>query len=382
MEEPKSVIRQDFDRSGQYESGLKSLVKSLQWAFFLLLAVIIAMLVYFFTGGGYFSVEPQRAVIVVHFGKVGETFTSGARWFLPYPVNRFIVIQTNQQFMDVNFMATPLGEGAPPPTSLEPGRDNYLLTGDANIIHSAWTIGYQVSNPEKFYLTLSTPPQPVENGRVMPDVAVTDADGFTGARGPQTLVRNLFRQAVVQVTASYKVDEILGELQGQYSEKVRSLFARLLDEADCGIVVENVTLNRVFPPAKTKAAFDEVAAATNTQDSLINKAREYEVQTQNDVLARQAEILAAAETYRKEVVSTVKAESSYFQSINKEYAVSPDTVLMALYTSTLSEVFKVQHEKFLLGTTGSGQKKVWIKLNPEPKRQSAEDGEAADAKEK
>ncbi|MBQ8755209.1 MAG: hypothetical protein IJZ19_09275, partial [Lentisphaeria bacterium] len=40
MEEPKSVIRQDFDRSGQYESGLKSLVKSLQWAFGLLLVVM------------------------------------------------------------------------------------------------------------------------------------------------------------------------------------------------------------------------------------------------------------------------------------------------------------------------------------------------------
>ena len=55
--DPKSVIREDFDRSGQYEAGLKSLVKSLQWAFAFLLVVIIAMLLYFFTGGGYFAVE-------------------------------------------------------------------------------------------------------------------------------------------------------------------------------------------------------------------------------------------------------------------------------------------------------------------------------------
>ena len=39
--EPKGVIRGDFDRSGQYEAGLKSLVKSLQWAFVFLQVVII-----------------------------------------------------------------------------------------------------------------------------------------------------------------------------------------------------------------------------------------------------------------------------------------------------------------------------------------------------
>ena len=172
MEETKSVIKGEFDRSGQYDSGLKSLVKSLQWAFAFLLVVIIAMLLYFFTGGGYFAVEPQRAVIVLKFGQMlPETYTSGGHWFLPYPVHQFIRIQTNQQFMDVNFIAAEMpGEGAP--QSLEPGRDSYLLTGDANIIHASWSIGYQVTNPARYYETLNTPPRPVENGRVMPDETV------------------------------------------------------------------------------------------------------------------------------------------------------------------------------------------------------------------
>ena len=353
--EPKSVINQDFDRSGQYESGLKSLVKSLQWAFGLLLVVIIGMLVYFFTGGGYFAVEPQRAVIVVKFGKIQETYTTGGHWFLPYPVNQFIRIQTNQQSMDVNFVAAEMPDGSGSGQSLEPGRDSYLLTGDANIIHTMWTINYQVTNPAKYYETLTMPAKPVDNDRVMPDVVETDANGFTGTRGPQTLVRNLFRQAVIQVTAGRKVDDILYDKQTEYSDEVSRLFSKLLTDADCGMVVESVSLNRVFPPQKTKAAFDEVAAANNTQSSLYSKAQEYQVQTANDALARQAEILAAAETYRKEAVSTIQAESNYFRSINQEYAVSPKTVLMALYNSTLAEVLQAQEEnKFILGTGNSG----------------------------
>ena len=56
MEETKSVIKGEFDRSGQYDSGLKSLVRSLQWAFGFLLVIIIGLMVYFLTAGGYFSV--------------------------------------------------------------------------------------------------------------------------------------------------------------------------------------------------------------------------------------------------------------------------------------------------------------------------------------
>ena len=372
MEKTESVIRQDFDRSGQYESGLKSLVKSLQWAFGLLLVVIVGMLIYFFTGGGYFSVEPQRAVIVLKFGKIEQTFVTGGHWFLPYPVNQFIEIQTNPQTMTVDFMPaeTPAGQEQ---SSLEPGRDTYLFTGDANIVHSSWAFSYKVTNPQKYYTTAATPLKPVLNGLVVNDETETDADGFTGTRGPQTLISNLFRQAVIHITASMKIEDMLREKQGFYKDEVMRHFVRLVNNADCGIEVVNVTLNRVAPPAKTKAAFDEVAAASNTQSTLKNKALEYQVQIENDTQAQAAGILASAETYRKQVVSEVKAESIYFSSINKEYAANPKTVLMALYTSTLAEVMQNEEDKFILGTgsMGKGQKKLWIKLNPEPRKQKA-----------
>lgn len=372
MEEPKSVIRQDFDRSGQYESGLKSLVKSLQWAFGLLLVVIVGMLIYFFTGGGYFSVEPQRAVIVMKFGKIEQTFLTGGHWFLPYPVNQFIEIQTNPQTMTVDFMPTEVPAGQEQ-SSLEPGRDSYLFTGDANIVHSSWAFSYKVSNPEKYYTSAATPLKPVLNGVIVNDETETDGDGFTGTRGPQTLIRNLFRQAVIHITAGMKIEDMLREKQGFYKDEVMRHFVRLVNAADCGIEVVNVTLNRVAPPAKTKAAFDEVAAASNTQSTLKNKALEYQVQIENDTQAQVAAILASAETYRKQVVSEVKSESIYFSSINKEYAANPKTVLMALYTSTLAEVMQNEEDKFILGSgsMGKGQKKLWIKLNPEPKKQKA-----------
>ncbi|MBR7119693.1 MAG: hypothetical protein IKC77_05790 [Lentisphaeria bacterium] len=343
-----------YDRSGRYESGLASLVKSLKWAFGLLLVAIIGMLIYFFTWGGYFSVEPQQAVIVLRFGKVLEPcYTSGGHWFLPYPVNRFVRIQTNQQFFKVDFIAPSAREGEFAP-ALTPGLEDYLITGDANIVHTSWTVGYRIANPVKYYTTLATPLRPVDAGRVTPDPVVTDADGFKGSRGPQTMLKNSFRSAVIQATGMFKVDELLASGQGRYSEQVQRIFTQLVEQADCGIVVENVTLNRIYPPGPTRQAFEAVTAASTTQSTLRNQAETYRVEAENDTLAKEAELLAAARTYRNQLGATIKAETKYFNSINEEYqkSASRSTVLMALYTAALSEAMEqgaMTGDKFVLG---------------------------------
>ena len=367
MDSNREINETAFDRSGRYEAGLRSLVKCLRWAFALLLIGIIGTLVYFVSWGGYFSVEPQQAVLVVRFGKIVQTFTTGGHWFLPYPVNKFVRVQTNQQLLNVDFIAPTLSENDAP-NALTPGKDSYLITGDANIVHTSWTISYRISNPAKYYTVLSTPADPVINGRISGDPEIKDADGFIGTRGPVTFLRNTFRQAAIRATAEFKVDELLAAGQGRYAELTQRHFNQLLAAADCGITVDTVTLNRVYPPAFTKAAFDQVTAASTTQSTLRNEAETYRVSTENETLAQRAEILAAAETYRKQTVAVMKAETTYFESINKEYTASPDTVLMALYTSALTEALQSSFEdKFVLGSSGKGTRKVWFQLNRENK---------------
>ena len=356
-----------FDTSGRCESGLKSLVRSLQWAFAILLVVIVLMLVYFFSLGGYFSVEPQQEVIVMRFGRICATHKSGAHWYFPYPVHRFIRVQTNQQYLRIAFLQSQVNPDDVK-DSFEPGLDSYLITGDANIVHSAWTLGYRIADPAKYYETLATPELPVVNGRVVDDDEVVDADGFTGKRGPRTMLTNMFKQAVIRVSASSKVDELLASGQARYSEAVQNEFAKLLREADCGIEMESVVLDQILPPGKTKEAFAEVTAANTTMSTLRNQAETYRVEAENDTMARRAEILASAETYRKQAVSTVKAESTYFKSILEEYKSHPRAVLMALYTTALSGALaELPEEKFVLSSGGDKQQ-MWLRLNPEPKR--------------
>lgn len=351
-----------YDQSGQYDSGLKSLVRSLRLAFFTLLVLIIGMLIYFFTLGGYTEVKPQEAVLVLRFGKIEEAFTSGWHWYMPYPVSRFIAVRTSPQPLTVAFMPDPrvaeMGEEA----MLEPGRDSYLITGDANIIHTAWGIQYQVTAPEKYYTRTLTPADPTA-----PDELEQDNGGYPGRRGPRTLLENLFRQAVIQVTAATPVDHILYSRKTEYQEAVSRSFSALVLAADCGVDVVNVSLTSAVAPAKTKQAFDEVAAANNTKETLVNEAVEYRSRLASEAQAAKVTILADAETYKQKTIADMKAQTRYFEAIQKAYQESPDTVLMALYNQTLSEVMTKQDGKYILGTVGGNQnrKQIRLKINPE-----------------
>ena len=366
--EPKSVINREFDRSGRCEGGLSALVKSLRYAFVILLIAIAGMIVYFFTGGGYFSVEPQQAVIVLRFGKFHGVYQDGAHWFMPSPVHRFIRVQTNQQKLDVDFLPVEI-PGEEVKASLTPGDDRYLLTGDANIIHASWQVAWRVVDPRKYYERLTTPANPVVAGRVLDDDPVADFNGFTSGRGPRTLLKNLFESAVIKVTAAEKVDNILFAQKLEYKNRVEELFARMVAKLDCGIQIENVTLLRAFPPSRTKAAFDEATAAGNASSELRSKALTYKVETENDTKAKAAEIIAAAQAYKSRIVADMKSETEYFKAINAKYKESPRTVLIALYTAALSDALQASTEdRFIMGSSNR-KRQVWLQLNPEPKNQ-------------
>ena len=127
-------------------------------------------------------------------------------------------------------------------------------------------------------------------------------------------------------------------------------------------------MNRIYPPRRTKAAFDAVTAAGNVRSQLYNEAEAYKVEVENDTKASVAEIIALAETYKKQLVAGTEAREFYFKEIYAKHRAYGPSVTMALYTAALTDVAaKLNGDKFLLGSQGE-KKQIRFKLNPEPKK--------------
>ena len=350
---------------GLYDAGMKSLVKSLQIVFIFLIIIILGMLIRFLSFEGYFHVKKsQEAVIVLRFGKYVGTFDKGWHWFLPYPVHRFITFKTNRQSLKVNFL--PARRPGPPGQPqrggpLDPGQDLYLMTGDANIVHTEWVINYKINDPKAYYENTSWPKNPMHADEI-------EEGDIPGTRGPQTMLRGLLHDAAIKVTASMKVDNILTKQKLIYKDKVLSLFRKDVEKMNCGIEIIGMDLNNVSPPVVTRGAFIAVTNAGTAASALVDEAKGYKVREENNVKTTVAQILAEATVYKTVVVSQSKADSIYFDSIYKEYKKNPDTVLMALYNNTLSEVLDKIDQKYIIGGNKSKQE-IRIKINPELKKE-------------
>ncbi len=355
---------------GAMDSGVRSLMRSLRFAFLTLVVIIIGTTIYFFSLGGYIAVPPQEAVIVLRFGAYHDTYTRGPRWFFPYPVNQFIWIPTAPQTIRVEYLPEATNRPTEPRAWLDTGIDAYLMTSDTKIVHTAWSFNYVISEPKTYYERCMTPADPRDRD-VMYRFGTTPPTG----RGPQTMLKSLFNEAVVAVTANMTIDDVMTK-QGEYRDRVFSHFSNSVIDMNIGVVIDSLTLDKVDPPAQTKAAFLETSSAGTTSDTYVAEANTYSIRTISQAEAQANQQIANAESYKLEVVSQLRSESIYFNSIHAEYEKSGQTILVALYNEVVGEALAGVRDKYLLGT-GSGElKQLRMKLNPEivqnPMQQASE----------
>ena len=154
-----------------FSSGFETLNKSLKAVFSLLIVAIAVLLVWFFIFSGFFTVQPDTAVLTFRFGKFQKVCTESWHWVFPYPVSQTVKVKTSPFSIDTSsFMPAnkalitnrkeAMANGAP--DSLKPGIDGYLITGDTCIVHTDWKMTARVVDPEVYYKTCLTPANPAQ----------------------------------------------------------------------------------------------------------------------------------------------------------------------------------------------------------------------------
>ncbi len=360
---------------GIYDQGLKALVTMAKFIFFGMVAVIAIMLGYYILASGWCTVPPQQAAIVLKYGAFKEVRMDGWKWYPPAPIYSFVYIRTSPQTVDVNFLpgSVPNPEAPMEAKPLVPGSDRYLMSGDANIIHTSWTVEYRVTNPKQYYEAIMGPANPLDNDTEQIDPVTGQKQDI---RGPQTMLRNLLRSVVLKVTAGKKVEQLL-YTNKEYSDQVQSEYFALVRDLDLGIEITNVILKQAVPPTGTRQAFSEVTEANQARSSEMEKAREYQISAINNAEARAQQILSEARSYHVRTVAQVEAESIYFKSIYEQYKNNPESVLTALYNNTLMEVLNKVDDKYIVGdsTNPDKRRQVRLQMNPEPRKSKKTENE-------
>ncbi len=363
--------KESLERESGIGSGLNALARSFRYVVALLTLFVMGTVAWYFTFLGYFTVDPQEAVILLRFGKISEVFTEDWHWAFPYPVSRIVRIPTSRQVMQIkNFWPNPdvsmtdeqdaLSKMAVP---IMPGRDGSLLTGDANIVHTEWEIVYEVKDPLAYYSKLFCPQDP----RSEDEPVLRDDGRSAGTRGPRTTLASIVENEIIKATAVQKVENTLYKDVTGYQEDVSRRIASAFQALNAGVELSSAVLKSKTPPFSTVSAFHDVINAEQESSSAKLKAINYSFKSAQESETESREIIVDAEVYRSRTVSEIESESKYFEKILVEYRKNPESVIIPLYSETLVSLLRDVKDKYIVPDVHSNEtQELRIMLSPEP----------------
>lgn len=221
-------------------------------------------------------VGPQERGVVTLLGKYSRTLSPGISMTLPAPLENVTTVDVEEiRTIDIG--------------SASAQSENLVLTGDQNIIDLAYSVRWNIRNPELYLFQLSDP----------------DAS-----------VREVAESAMRSVVASVSLDDALGAGRTEIEQQVEQRMQTILDGYRSGIRVQGIAIKQADPPTAVNDAFKAVSAAQQTAQTYLNEAR------------------AAAQ----QVTAKAQGEAAAFDKVYEQYRLSPDVTRRRMYYETMEGV--------------------------------------------
>ncbi|MCL4294366.1 MAG: FtsH protease activity modulator HflK [Anaerolineae bacterium] len=263
---------------------------------------------------GIYVVKPGEAGVVRRFGAVIQPRApEGLNYALPRPFDQVDIVNVSQVRREVVGVLEPEEDHDHP----EPPSKLQVLSGDTNIVDFEVVVQYQVNQPADFLFNIDEP--------------------------VYQLVRDVTRDAVVQLAGRLPVDNILTTDRQRLQEIIRDQIQTSLDSYQSGLVVVNVNLQKAFPPDEVADAFVAVSSAREDRERAINEAQGYANSLLPEARGQAQRVIASANAYRSETVNRAKGAAQAFQTVLAEFEANSriygqDITLYRLYLETMEAI--------------------------------------------
>jgi membrane protease subunit HflK len=260
---------------------------------------------------GFFRVEPDELGVVLRFGQSVREVQPGLNYHLPYPIESVLTpkaLRVNK--IDIGMRQVEDGRRS---ASREVPEESLMLTGDENIVDVNFSVLWKVK------------PTGV-------------ADYLFNIQNPEGTVKAVAESAMREVVGRSEIQPILTGARQTVETAVQDLMQRTLDHYGAGILVQQVQLQKVDPPAQVIDAFRDVQAARADLERLQNEAQTYANRVVPEARGKVAQITQAAEAYKSQTVAEATGQTSRFLKIYEQYKKAPDVTRERMYLETMERV--------------------------------------------
>jgi membrane protease subunit HflK len=295
--------------------------------FFLLLLAAVAIWGF----SGFYRVEPSEQGIVLRFGKYVRDTGSGLNYHLPYPIET--VLTPNIKLIHRIDVGMRMVDDARRGTSMrDVPEESLMLTGDENIVDVDFAVLWQIK------------PGAGQAGNYLFNI-----------QNPEGTVKAVAESAMREIVGRSNIQPVLTGARQNIENAVHELMQKTLDDYGSGILIQQVQMQKVDPPAQVIDAFRDVQAARADLERAQNEAQTYANRVVPEARGRAAQILQNAEAYREQTVAEATGQTARFLKVLDEYAKAPQVTRQRMYLETMERIFGGA-DKIILdpGVSGSG----------------------------
>ena len=271
---------------------------------------------------GVYEVKEGEQAIVIRFGQFHRIGMPGLNYHFPNPIERIEKEEVDKsRRVEIGYRSTGRARTGGAVSSRDVKSESLMLTGDENIIELNVDTMWHIKDLSKYVFNIVN---------------------------PRETVKAAAESAIREVIGNTPISSVLSNQKQMIAEKIEVLIQQTLDQYESGVEIEQVKLLRAEPPQEVIAAYRDVQTA---KAKVINESEAY----QNDILPRArgeaAKIIQGSEGYKAEVIAKAKGNTSRFNSIYKQYAISKDVTKNRLYLEAIENILQ-DSDKVIMGGEG------------------------------
>src|SRR6266436_427821 len=275
--------------------------------------VILLFAVAIWLASGFYRVQSEELGIVLRFGKYVRDAQPGLNYHLPYPIETVQLpkaLRVSTISIGMTLIDDPTRRGR---TMRDVPEESLMLTGDENIVDVDFTVLWRIK------------PKGV-------------ADYLFNIQNAEGTVKAVAESAMREVIGRSEIQPILTGARTATEVAVQELMQKTLDSYGSGILVQQVQMQKVDPPAQVIDSFRDVQAARADLERLQNEAQTYANQVVPDAKGRAAQILQTAEGYKQQAVAEATGQSARFLELYDEDKKAPDVTRQRSHLETMERI--------------------------------------------
>ena len=294
------------------------------------IAVVVIAIVVLWLASGFYRVLPDEVGVVLRFGAYNRTTQPGLNYHMPAPIETVLTpAVTRVNRTEIGYRSQENDEGEPIASAQVP-EESLMLTGDENIVDVNCTVFWVIKDAKAYLFNI---------------------------RAPEKTVKSAAESALREVIGEHPLAMELSAGREQIESQTHKLLQQLLDSYGAGVLVTQVTLQRVDPPEPVIAAFRDVQAALADEARLKNEAEAY----RNDVVPKAkgqaAKIIQGADAYRQQVVAQAEGNAARFDAVYKAFKAAETVTAQRLYLDTMEDILE-HSRKVILDQAAAGKSGV------------------------